>query len=114
MAARSRTATCTSTTTARLKGGWNVGASYFVETFGYDSTIYRGVYVQQANGDVTPFTGGGQRLPNHDYVLQFNTPAWKHFDFSGFTLIGLNDENYAEWSSGRLVHDEPRDEHPAQ
>ena len=89
-------------TTARLKGGWNVGASYFVETFGYDSTIYRGVYVQQANGDVTPFTGGGQRLPNNDYVLQFNTPAWKHFDFSGFTLIGLNDENYAEWSSGRL------------
>ncbi len=89
-------------TTARLKGGWNVGASYFVETFGYDSTIYRGVYVQQPNGAPTPFTGGGQRLPNSDYVLQFNTPAWKHFDFSGFTLIGLNDENYAEWSSGRL------------
>ena len=54
------------------------------------------------DGTVTPFTGGGDRLPNHDYVLSFNTPSWKHFDFNAFTLVGLNDENYSEWSSARI------------
>jgi Domain of unknown function (DUF5916) len=87
---------------ARLKGGWNVGASYFRESFGYDSTIYPGLYVLHPNGPTTPFTGGGDRIPNNDYVLSFNTPAWKQFDFSFFTLAGLNDENYAEWAPGRL------------
>ena len=87
---------------ARLHGGWNVGLSYFRESFGYDSSIYRGTYVLQPNGTATPFTGGGDRLPNNDYVLSFNTPAWKKFDFNGFTLVGLNDENYSEWASGRL------------
>jgi len=87
---------------ARVKGGWNVGLSYFRESFGYDSTIYRGYGVKQADGTVTPFTGGGDRLPNNDYVLSFNTPSWKKFDFNAFTLIGLNDENYNEWASGRL------------
>ena len=87
---------------ARLKGGWNVGTSYFLETFGYDSTIYRGYGVQQPNGTVTPFTGGGARLPNNDLVLSVSTPALKRFDFNFFTLAGLNDENYNEWASGRL------------
>jgi hypothetical protein len=87
---------------ARLKGGWSVGTSYFVETFGYDSTIYRNYGIKQTDGSVTPFTGGGMRLPNHDYVLSFNTPSWKHFDLGFFTLVGLNDENYSEWASGRL------------
>ena len=87
---------------ARIKGGWNVGVSYFQESFGYDSTIYRGYGILQADGRVTPFTGGGDRLPNHDYVLSFNTPTWKHFDFTAFVLAGLNDENYGEWASGRL------------
>jgi len=88
---------------ARLKGGWNAGLSYFQESFGYDSTIYRGYGLQHADGSVTPFTGGGARLPNHDYVLSINTPAWKQFDFSFFVLAGLDDENYGEWTSGRLI-----------
>ena len=87
---------------ARLHGGWNVGVSYFQESFGYDSTIYRSYGVLQPNGTVTPFTGGGDRLPNHDYVLSFSTPSWKHFDANVFTLAGLNDENYAEWASARI------------
>jgi len=87
---------------ARIHGGWNVGVSYFQESFGYDSTIYRGYFVKHADGSVSPFTGGGDRLPNHDYVLSFNSPSWKKFDFGAFTLAGLNDENYSEWSSGRL------------
>lgn len=87
---------------ARLRGGWNVGASYFQESFGYDSTIYRGYGVLHPDSSVTPFTGGGDRLPNHDFVLSFNTPSWKRFDFNYFILAGLNDENYNEWANGRL------------
>ncbi|MGH7593675.1 MAG: DUF5916 domain-containing protein [Gemmatimonadales bacterium] len=89
-------------TTARLKGGWNVGVSYFRESFGYDSTIYHGYGLLQPSGAVTPFTGGGARLPNNDYVLSVTTPSWKQFDFSGFVIAGLNDENYSEWASGRI------------
>jgi hypothetical protein len=88
---------------ARLKGGWGAGASWFHESFAYDSTIYRGYGLQQADGTVIPFTGGGVRLPNNDYVVSFNTPSWKKFDFNGFALVGLNDENYSEWASGRIV-----------
>ena len=88
---------------ARLRGGWNVGASYFRESFAYDSTIYRGYGLLHPDGTVTPFTGGGVRLPNNDYVASFNTPSWKHFDFNGFALVGLDDENYSEWASGRIV-----------
>ena len=88
---------------ARLKGGWNLGVSYFQESFGYDSTIYRGYGVLHPDGSVTPFTGGGDRLPNHDYVASVNTPTWKKFDLGAFVLVGLNDENYSEWASGRLV-----------
>lgn len=88
---------------ARIKGGWNVGTSYFLETFGYDSTIYRGYGILQPDGSVTPFSGGGATLPNNDFVISVSSPALKHLDFSFFTLAGLNDENYNEWASGRLV-----------
>lgn len=88
---------------ARLKGGWGLGASYFLETFGYDPSIYTNYGVRQLDGTVTPFTGGGMALPNNDFVLSFNTPAFKHFDMGMFVLAGLNDENYSEWASGRLL-----------
>jgi hypothetical protein len=88
---------------ARLHGGWSAGAGYFRETFGYDPSIYVNYGIRQPDGSVTPFTGGGVRLPNNDYVLSFNTPSWRHFDFNFFTLVGLNDENYAEWASGRII-----------
>ena len=88
---------------ARLHGGWNVGTSYFVETFGYDPSIYTNYGLLHPDGSVTPFTGGGVTLPNKDYVLSINSPAFKHFDFGSFVLAGLNDENYSEWASGRLV-----------
>ena len=88
---------------ARLRGGWNAGASYFRESFGYDPSIYSAYGVRQADGSVAPFTGGGDRLPNNDYVLSFSTPIWKHFDFNTLLIAGLNDENYSEWASGRLA-----------
>lgn len=88
---------------ARLRSGWNVGASYFRESFGYDSSIYSGYGLRHPDGSVTPFTGGGDRLPNNDYVLSASTPTWKHLDINTFVLAGLDDENYAEWTSGRLL-----------
>ena len=87
---------------ARFKGGWQVGAGYFPETFGYDPSIYVNYGIKEPDGSIAPFTGGGARLPNKDYAFSFNTPTWRHFDFNAFVLAGLNDENYAEWASGKV------------
>ena len=94
----------------RWKGGWTTGASYFVETFGYDPAIYKNYFVRQTDGTVVPFTGGNARLPNKDYVVSLNTPRFKHWDFNTFVLLGLNDENYFEWASGRVLTLRPSDQ----
>src|SRR5256886_6379539 len=44
---------------ATLRGGWNVGAGYFVESFGYDSALYAAYWVK------VPKVGGG------DTTVQF-------------------------------------------
>jgi hypothetical protein len=88
---------------ARLQGGWNAGASYFQESFGYDPSIYTSYGLLHPDGSITPFTGGNDRLPNRDYVASVSTPTWRHFDLSVFTLVGLTDENYFEWARGRLI-----------
>ncbi len=57
---------------AALRGGWNVGAGYFVESFGYDSALYAGyrLEVPRAGGggglDTVAFTAEGvtERLRN--------------------------------------------------
>ncbi|HEY4101724.1 MAG TPA: DUF5916 domain-containing protein [Gemmatimonadales bacterium] len=88
---------------ARMQGGWAAGLSYFQESFGYDPSIFTNYGLLHPDGSITPFTGGNDRLPNHDYVASFNTPAWRHFDFAMFVLGGLTDENYFEWARGRIV-----------
>jgi uncharacterized protein DUF5916 len=89
---------------ATLRGGWGAGLGYFRESFGYDPSIYTDYGVLHPDGAVTPFTGGNARLPNNDFVVSGNTPAWKAFDLNVFVLTGLNDENYAEWSSAPGVN----------
>ncbi|HEY4320444.1 MAG TPA: DUF5916 domain-containing protein [Gemmatimonadales bacterium] len=86
-----------------FRGGWAAGLGYYHESFGYDSTIYTQYRIRQPDGSFTPFTGNQMRLPNNDYVFSANTPTWKHFDFGAFVLAGLDDENYKEWASGRIV-----------
>jgi hypothetical protein len=92
---------------ASLRGGWNVGAGWFVETFGYDSALYAPYRLE------VPDTGGGPGLdtipflgqptiPNSEYIIQLNTPQWKHFSASGFFLQG-HDENFFEWASADLL-----------
>ncbi len=87
---------------ARIRGGWGAGLGYFREAFSYDPSIYTNYGLLHPDGSVTPFTGNGMTLPNNDFVISGNTPTWKHFDFNGYILAGLNDENYSEWASGRI------------
>ena len=89
---------------AALRGGWNVGAGYFVESFGYDSALYAGyrLEVPRAGGgvDTVPFTGQ-PTITNGEYIVQIATPQWKHFSGDGYFLQG-HDENFFEWASGDL------------
>ncbi len=88
---------------ARFAGGWSGGVSYFQESFGYDPSIYPGYGLLHPDGAVSSFTGGSDRLPNHDYVVSLGTPTWRRFDFNVFVLGGLTDEDYLEWAPARLV-----------
>jgi hypothetical protein len=51
--------------------------------------------------DTVAFTAG-ERIPNRDYVLSFETPEFKHFSANAFILWG-HDENFFEWSPGRII-----------
>src|SRR2546426_1775295 len=67
-----------------LRGGWNVGAGYFVESFGYDSALYASyrLEVPKSGGgaglDTIPFVGQ-PTIANGEDIVQIRTPQWKHF-----------------------------------
>jgi hypothetical protein len=86
----------------QLRGGWNAGLGFYVETFGYDPAFYSDRRVLlPASGETVPFAG--QRdITNHDYVLSLNTPQWSHLSASVFYLWG-QDENFFEWASADIV-----------
>src|SRR5467141_1377983 len=58
---------------AALRGGWNVGAGYFVESFGYDSALYADYYLKVPDGSggvrFVPFTGQ-PTIKNGEYIVQ--------------------------------------------
>ena len=87
-----------------LRGGWGLGVSYLVESFGYDPALYSGYYVElpDGSGEIVPFTGT-PRLPNHDWVLNVTTPEWRRFSASVFYLWG-QDENFFEWAPADIVY----------
>lgn len=90
-------------TNAALRGGWRVGASVLVESFGFDERFYRDHAIERHTGarvDTIPFTGTA-RLPNIDYLVQLTTPQFKHFSANMFWLWG-RDENFYEWSSADI------------
>jgi len=90
---------------AALRGGWNVGAGYFVESFGYDSALYAAYWVKvpKAGGGDTPVQFTGQpTITNGEYIVQIGTPQWKHFSGNGYFLQG-HDENFFEWASADLL-----------
>ncbi len=84
-----------------LRGGWNLGAGYFVESFGYDAALYAAYRLKLPNGSTVPFTGQ-PTITNGEYIVQVGTPQWKHVSGSGYFLQG-HDENFFEWASGDLL-----------
>ncbi len=92
-----------------LRGGWSLGASVLIESFGYDPKLYARHAVERRTGttvDTIPYndfvlqqTG---RLPNLDYVLSLNSPRVHGVSFNGFYIWG-RDENFFEWASSDIV-----------
>ena len=85
---------------AGLRGGWNVGAGYFLETFGFDQLLYSGYQIQAPGGAILPFTGR-PRITNHDYVLTLSTPQWSKFN-ADLLYVGGHDENFLEWAQADI------------
>ena len=87
----------------QLRGGWHLGGSVLIESFGFDPSLYPGYAIERHSGttvDTIPFTGT-PRLPNLDYVVSFDTPQFRHFSL-GTALIWGRDENFFEWSSANI------------
>jgi hypothetical protein len=90
-------------TSAGLRGGWNVGAGVYWETFGYDRQLYQNYQIERTIGttiDTVPFVGVG-RIPNRDYVFTLSTPRWSQFSGS-LLYIGGQDENFFEWAQANI------------
>ena len=86
---------------ATIRGGWNAGVGYFVETFGFDPGLYANYRVLGAAGDTLPFTGT-PRIPNSEAYLSFGSPTGLRFSANAFYLWG-RDENFYEWASSNIV-----------
>jgi hypothetical protein len=87
----------------QLRGGWHIGGSVLVESFGFDPALYAGYAIERHTGavvDTIPFTGT-PKIPNLDFVLSFDTPQFRHFSFSASYVWG-HDENFFEWASANI------------
>jgi len=89
--------------TVALRGGWQMYGNIFVETYGYDPTLYANYYYV-AGKDTVPYNAGKTtgNLPNLDIITGFATPNWKHFDAAVQILSGF-DDNFYEWSSAWIL-----------
>jgi hypothetical protein len=91
-------------TGAALRGGWQVGASVYWESFGFDSSLFAKYYyalpVSGGGIDTVKFSGV-PRIPNRDYVINFSTPTWNTFSASVLTIFG-QDENFYEWAQADI------------
>ena len=86
---------------ATLRGGWNAGLGYLVETFGYDPALYANYRILNAPGDTLAFVGT-PRIPNNDWLVSLNTPTGRRIAASVFYVWG-RDENFYEWASSEFV-----------
>ena len=92
---------------AQLRGGWSVGGSLLLETFGYDPQFYSSRFrIEAPDGvgglDTLSFVGT-PRLPNRDWLVRFSSPRFKYFQASGFYVAGV-DENFYEWASADVIY----------
>lgn len=88
----------------RLKGGWQIGTQLLLEVFGYDPSLYTNyVMLRPGSGsrvDTVAYVGT-PKIGNRDWVFSIGTPEFRRFSYSGFGIIGY-DENFQEWSSARI------------
>jgi len=87
-----------------LRGGWQVGVAWSIETFGYPASLYTDYWIERTRGSVTdtiPFTGT-PRIPNLDFAASLATPNFQTFSLTASLLAG-HDENFFEWASGHLL-----------
>jgi hypothetical protein len=87
-----------------LRGGWRLGGSVLLETFGYDRALYSNYAIGREGADGVEFLPfvGEPRLPNLDYVFSATTPQRAGVEFDALVLWG-KDENFYEWSSAGIV-----------
>jgi hypothetical protein len=92
-------------TNTRLRGGWQIGAQWLREEFGFDRDLYTNYRLLQprASGrvDTVAYTGT-PRLPNFDWVTSVGTPEFKRFSAQTVYVWG-QDENFPEWSSADVA-----------
>lgn len=87
-----------------LRGGWQVGVAWSIESFGYPAALYADDWIERPRGavvDTIPFTGT-PHLPNLDFAGSLATPNFQNFSLTASLLIG-RDENFFEWASGHLL-----------
>ncbi len=85
--------------------GWSINTGLFIETFHFDPTLYADYALQHTAGGVTDtvaFTGT-PRIPNHDLLVQLQTPQFRTLDANVLVLPALQDENFYEWSPARVL-----------
>jgi len=85
---------------AGLRGGWNVGLGFYLETFGFDKGLYSNYRILAPTGDTLPFAGR-PRITNHDYVFTLVTPQWAVFS-GNLLYVGGPDENFFEWAQANI------------
>ncbi len=86
-----------------LRGGWNIQAGIYFESYGYDPTLYGNYFLGHIGPHDTTYTKfvGTPTIPNTDYVLQIATPEFSKFDLS-LLQLGGRDENFFEWSAADI------------
>lgn len=87
-----------------LRGGWRLGGSVLIETFGYDEALYSNYFLGRETASGLEFIRypDGPRLPNLDFSVSAVTPQRAGVEFDAFVLWG-KDENFYEWSSADIV-----------
>ena len=87
-----------------IRGGYNLSATAFVESFGYDERLYRNYRLEvptTTGADTVPF-GVKPRLPVRALMIRAKTPEVGGVAFDGFAAYG-RDPNYLEWSRSEIV-----------
>lgn len=88
-----------------LRGGWQLGFAWSIESFGYPAFLYTNYRVERVRGalvDTIPFTGT-PHLPNRDVAGSIQTPSFQTFSLVSSLLLGRDDDNFFEWASAHLI-----------